>query len=145
MQCVMTNLKGAAPSQMLGMDYTSMFSFNGERFGTTSSGLYEITTGQFDGIVPIDAYFVLATIDFGEKYKRLRYLYFGLEGTGNLLLTVTADRSTVREYTIPLDGTAQQRTRVKMDRNVKGRYWSFKVANVDGCDFSVDSMQVLHF
>ena len=122
-----------------------MVNFNGEMFGTKVTGLYEIGTGQLDGSTVIDGALTLPTVDLGEMYKRIRYVYFGLEGTGNLRLTVTTDLTTVREYTIPLDGTGQQRVRVKLDRNVKGRYWAFRIVNLQGCDFSLDEVQVHHF
>jgi len=145
MQCVVTNLKIVAPSQFTNWDYNSMVNFNGELFGAGAAGLYEICTGDADGSTAIDGSMTIATVDLGEMYKRIRYVYFGLQGTGNLRLTVTTDLTTVREYTIPLDGTGQQRVRVKLDRNVKGRYWVFKVANTQGCDFSLDEVQLHHF
>ena len=144
-QCVAVNLKTGAPSTFTNYGYGSMVNFNGEMFGTKATGLYEIGTSQLDGSTAIDGALTLPTVDIGEMYKRIRYVYFGLQGTGNLRLTVTTDLTTVREYTIPLDGTGQQRVRVKLDRNVKGRYWAFRIVNLQGCGFSLDEVQLHHF
>jgi len=148
MQCVMTNLtgvEGPAAAQQAGLEFNSMVNFNGMHFGASDLGVHEIFCGQSDAGEDIDAYFIIATVDLGEMYKRIRYVYLGLEGDGNLLLTVTTDNATIREYPIELDGTPQQRVRVKLDRNVKGRYWVFKISNTQGCDFSIDDIQISHF
>jgi len=144
MQCVMTNLRGAASAQELNWDYTSMVYFNGERFGTNTTGLYEICCGQTDDGTAIDAYFILATTDFGiENNKHIRKVYVGLETTGSLILELTADGRTTRTYSMSTSVSGQQRLRIPIGRDISGRYWTAKISNVNGSDFSIDKIEVL--
>jgi len=148
MQTVITNLRGPsgpASAQQTGLNCTSMARFNGLVLGAGPTGLYKVLCGATDDTVEIDAYATLAAVDLGEMYRRIRYVYFGLEATDDLLLTVTTDLETVREYPVVLNGTKQQRVRVQLDRNVKGRYWDFTISNTNGCSFSLDYIQLFYF
>jgi len=145
MECVAVNLRGFAATQLLGFEFNSMVNFNGMKIGANSSGLYEIDEGELDADGHIDAYFILHTTDFGlQQNKGLRFAYIGLESTGYLVLTLTSDGGVERRYLVnPPRKRGQYRVRVHIGRDQYGRYWSFKIENKDGCDFSIDSIKIL--
>lgn len=143
-----TNLKlgpatAKATTQRIGFEMTSMCKFGDNYLVTSDSGLYELGGNDLDGS-NIDSYFEPVTTDFGiSNQKRLRYVYIGFQSSGNLQLVVTADEQTERTYTITPTKTGQQKIRVTIGRDAKGRYWNFRIKNVSGCDFSIDSIDVL--
>lgn len=109
------------------------------RGGTVES----ITVERLDDS-EIDASFKTVSTDFGiSNPKRGRFLYIGYEADGDLSLDVYADEVHVGTYSIPAGKTGQQYYRVPLNRTAYGRYWEFKFSNVDGADFSIDSVDVL--
>lgn len=78
-----------------------------------------------------------------DNPKRARFVYLGYEADGNLAVTVNFDDGTTTSRTYDSTKTGQQRRRKSFSRNRKGRYCKVKVANVDGCDFSIDSIELL--
>jgi len=143
-----TNLKlgpttAKATTQRTGFPFTSMCRFGGNFLCTSDSGLFSLGGDNLDG-TDIDSYFEPITTDFGiSNQKRLRFVYIGFEAAGDLQLNVTADEQTERTYTITPTKTGQQKIRVAIGRDGKGRYWNFRIKNVSGCDFSIDNIDVL--
>jgi hypothetical protein len=138
------NTKNRATTQYQNFCFTSMVRF-GERFlGASDDGLFELA-GSDDNSVEISAGFKLPTSDFGiENLKRLRFMYFGLEATGDLEIEIVADEGTTRTYDIALKRSGrQQRVRIPIGRDINGRYFSFEIRNKSGCDFSLDSIKLL--
>lgn len=145
MQTIATNIHINASTQFTNYDFNSMFAFNGKLWGCGENGLRILNTGDDDAGTDIVGYITLGSVDMGEMYRRIRYVYLGLQGDGDLVMTVTTDLNTVRTYPIALNGDLQQRVRVQLDRSVKGRYWDFKIANDAGSDFSIDYIQLFYF
>jgi hypothetical protein len=138
---VRTNLKGMASTQYLDHNYNSMVNFNGVKLGAMETGIYQMDQGDDDDGVDILAYFEPGTTDFGiNNPKRLRFLFLGFESTGDLEVDISADQQVVRTVTVKANKLNQQRTRVAVGRDGRGRYWSFRIRNKRGCDFSMDSM-----
>lgn len=139
------NLFIKAPTQYTNFNFNSYANFNGKQIASSlTEGLCQICCGDDDDGTDIDAYFSPIKTDLGIKNpKKLRYVYFGLKCDEDMLLEVFADDGTVRSYTIPADSTGQQRVRVTIDLDEKGRYWDFKIKNVDGHAFDMDNIQVL--
>ncbi len=134
---------GKATTQRTSFPMTSMCKFGSNYLATSDSGLFSLGGDDFAGS-NIDSYFEPITTDFGiSNQKRLRFVYIGFQASGNLRLVVTADEQTERTYTITPSKTGQQKIRVTIGRkNGKGRYWNFRIKNVSGCDFSIDSIEV---
>ena len=145
---LMTNLKvgpvtAKATTQRVGFPFTSMCKFGGSYLGVSSSGLFSLGGDDLDGSV-IDSYFEPITTDFGiANDKRMRFVYLGFECSGKLTLVITVDEKTERSYNITPKKTGQQRIRVAIGRDGAGRYWNFRIKNVNGCDFSIDSIDIL--
>lgn len=137
------NTKNNATTQYTGLNYNSMCKFNGRYLAASSSGLHLIG-GLTDNGIAISASFKSGLIDFGmDNPKRFRFVYFGLETTGDLILKVYSNETLVKTVAVTGDPTGlQQRIKVSIPRNnQKGRYLSWSIENVDGADFSLDSVK----
>ena len=137
------NSKIRATTQYTNWNFNSMVKFGDKFIGASDDGLFEICNDRDDG-VPIGAYFEPITTDFGiSAPKRMRYMYFGFEANGGMRIDVSVDQQAARTYDIPAHKTGQQRTRISIGRDGKGRYWSFRIKNINGANFSFDSVEVL--
>jgi len=57
--------------------------------------------------------------------------------------TVIDDAENERAYEVPAPQEGNQRgVRVSVGRDGRGRYWQFRLDNVNGADFSLDGIQV---
>jgi len=139
-----TNMLNRATTQYNNFPFTEYCNTGHCLLAIGPEGVYQIGCGTSDGEEKIDAWFHLNMTDFGiSNPKRLRFMYFGFESDEDLKVTVYADEVVKREYFIPSYRPKQQRTRIPIGRDVKGRYWSFKIANINGCDFSMDSIMAM--
>ena len=151
MQCVITNLTGVvgpASTQQEGFDFNSMVNFNGMRFGANDLGVHEIFCGQSDPSGAIAAYFILVTDLWMRCEKSARFLYLGLETDGSLDITLTTDSGVTQTIRVTSNRTGQQHIRVPIPRRVgenpfTWRWLTVKIANVNGSDFSIDSISIL--
>lgn len=144
MYTIRTNILRTALTQYTNFDFNSMMMFNGVMLGASDVGLYKLNCGNDDNGVNIDAYFIPITTDFGiNNPKRLRFIYFGYESDGDIKIGVTPDEKDEKDYDIESTKIGQQRRRIPITRDQVGRYWKFKISNVDGSDFSVDSISLI--
>jgi hypothetical protein len=66
-----------------------------------------------------------------------------MRATGALELTLITDDHAENVYTLQPDEISEQHVaRVKLGKGVKGTYWQAKIANTDGCDFAIDSIEL---
>jgi hypothetical protein len=73
----------------------------------------------------------------------LRYAYLGFNADGGVLVTVTDDSGASEAKQIASVRPGQQSARVALSRSLGGRYWTLRVGNRNGADFSIDSIAVL--
>lgn len=141
---VIMNLQNKAVTQYSNFDFNSFCKIGDNFLAASDAGLFSLE-GDNDNGADIDAEFELVTTDFGiANLKRLRSIYVGGQADGDTALTVKDDEGNAREYPNPLFKDGQQTgMKVSVGRNGIGRYWSIGVKNVDGADFSVDSIEVL--
>ncbi len=138
------NVKAEATTQYLDWKFNSMARSGSIYAGASSSGLFVIGRGEGNDGAPIEAYLEPVTTDFGiSNPKKLRFVYLGFQSDGDLELEIRVDDKVARTYLIIAHKGGQQRTRVAIGRDGKGRYWSFRIKNTGGADFSVDSIKVL--
>lgn len=134
-----------APTQYANYNFDAMCKFGDVYLGCNELGIFTLD-GETDNNVHIAALFELLLTDFGiPNQKRIRKVYLGYEASGSLVLEVKDDEDNIRRFTVSaaLADHRQHGTRVPVGRDGKGRYWAFRLENVEGCDFSVDSMDVL--
>ena len=139
-------LENFAVSQYIRYKFRSMCNFQGKSLGVGSEGIFTLDTADHDDGYFIDSIVELHKTDFGISHqKRLRSIYVGYETSGRLKLTLKNDDGNEREYSLNpiVVKQLQHGGKVSINRDGKGRYWIFTIENVDGCDFSVDNIEVI--
>lgn len=141
---LVANTVTAALSEYDDFDFTSFCEYKGAYYAAGPSGLYRIELGDTDAGVPIDASFSTGDLDFdSEMQKRISDFYMGLRTKGDLTLNIATDEGDPVEYTLaPYAVETLKQRRVITAKGARGKYWRFEVANTDGCDFEVDTMNV---
>jgi hypothetical protein len=129
-----TNLKlgpvnAKATTQRIGFSITSGCKFNGKYLATIDGALVELGGDTYGG-TQIEAYFAPVMTNFGDmRQKRMRYAYLDFEAEDALICKVKTDE--------------QQKKRVTIGRDGQGSSWSVTIQNTNGCDFSVDGIDVM--
>ena len=145
--CVAIELSNLAITQYLNWDMAGMIEVDDYVIGGHENGLYKLNTSDYDDSLPINAYFIIPKTDFGSSnQKKMRALFLGFEASGELTATVTVDDEYSEEYTTESQLNQDIQSGKKMPTNastLKGRYFSLKIENNQGCDFSVDSIDGL--
>lgn len=137
-----TELSLLAVTQYVGFNFDGMCKLGDVYLGCNTRGIFELD-GDADEGMDIDAFFELLTTDFGlPNQKRIRKAYLGYETSGSLVLEIKDDEDNVRRYTLEaaLNDQRQHSAKISVGRDGKGRYWTFKLENLGGCDFSIDSI-----
>jgi len=139
-----TNLKAKnATTQFLNCPFESIAKFNHEILVASEDGLF-LQNGNLDDTDNINSYFEIITTDFGvPNIKRLRFLYLSYEASEDLKLTVSTEQEVSDTYTIPARLFGQQGYRLPVSRKLYGRYWTLKISNLTGSDFSFDEIKAL--
>ena len=140
------NIERIACSQITNFTFNSMCVVNGIPIAANEDGLFILDSSETDNGDDINAMAELAAMDFGvDLAKRFRKGYIGYETSGGLKVSARTDEGNYEVYTLsPSDTTQKQhRDMFSMHRNLKGVYWQFKIANIDGCDFSIDFIDAL--
>ena len=131
-------------------DYSfgSLGQFNKKYFGTKEDGIY-LLEGDKDGAADIDAVAKTGLTRFKSMYnKRVPEAFLGLRSDGVLVLKThttnyTDGTVTERYNTIVQSSPSMGVKRIKMSKGVKAVYWQFELVNVDGADFTMDTMEMV--
>ena len=137
------NLRQIAPSQYANYNFNSMCKFGDDYIGANEGGIFTLDSGSTDAGTNIDAAFELFTTDFGiPSQKRIRSYYIGYETDGRLILKIKDDDNNERPFTLPAEvgGNKQVSAKINPGRDGKGRYWMTRIENVEGSDFSIDTI-----
>lgn len=139
-------LEGQQLSQFGNYDFNSLCRFGDKTFGADANGIFELDSGDLDSTAKIEAFFELPISDWGAgNQKRIRSIHLGMRASGELLLTLTDDNGRDHQYTaVPTQLSLKTHdVRVTAGRNNgKGRYWQIRIDNIDGVDFTIDSITV---
>jgi len=134
-------LQARATTQYIDYEFNSMVKFGDVYLGASTDGIYELDGDTDDGDA-IGAYFEPVVTDFGiNNPKKVRFIFLGYEAEGDLIVTLGDNRSQ-KSFTVDSVVTGQQWRRITGSRSIRGRYLTFQVSNVDGCDFGIDSIDV---
>lgn len=132
-----------APSQYANYNFNSMCKFGDVYLGANKGGIFILDSGDSDNNKEIDAAIELFTTDFGiPNQKRIRSFFVGYETDGDITFTVKDDDANERAKTLTgsVAGNKQVSGKVNPGRDGKGRYWMTRIDNVDGSDFSIDTI-----
>ena len=143
-QTIALRLPNRAASQYSGYDFNSVVEFQGNLVFFGDTGIFEEGGGTLAG-VDIDAHIDLPLHDFGKReQKSIEAVGLGYEAEDAMTVTITPDETVAhaRAITFPptKSGQVQQDDLVTLRKvaNGKGRYWGVRIANTNGCDFSID-------
>jgi hypothetical protein len=136
-----TNLKlKAATTQYTNYDFNSMVNFNGRQLAASENGIFELGGASDDGL-NIDAWFEPVVSDIGTMHpKRMRYFYIEMKAGGDLVAQIGVDGGASQNFQLAGSGMVPRRYRVAIPRSLNGCYWKYQIRNVNGADFSVDSL-----
>jgi len=143
MNTIRTNIKRRACSQYSNFDIRSMCRVGDKVFGAGPGGLYRLTCENDDDGTNIDAYvktFALK-LDHDAK-KRARNIYMNIETDGTVRVTPIVDGVEYPYVEFAPAKTGRQYMREKVGRGITGTYWEFKIENVGGCWFYLDSVEI---
>lgn len=131
----------------LGLSRYTGYAFNsvGGGFGVRSDGIYRLE-GADDAGTAIPAWLETGLLDFGSAHKKqVPEAFLGVANDGRLLLKVTTsqDGKLVEDwYEATVVNEAADNTRCKIGRGLKARYWKFRLENVRGSDFELESLEI---
>ena len=135
-----------AVTEYRNVPFDSFAQFNGRAYAAGENGLFELT-GETDNGAPVDAWVRTFLSDFGtRKMKRVTDVWVGTESDKLLVKIHTKDPATGRiTEDIYLSGDARgvgsDKVRVKVGRGLKSSAWAMTVANVNGGQFDVSSIE----
>ena len=135
------NYETNAPSRYDSLPANSMCLFNGKTYMACAAGIYEIGADDDTGR-PIHASVTVAQTNFGStKNKRIPYIYVGMRASGAMQLKAIANNQSDRYYALNAIGGAVRGSRADLGKGLEGQYWQFRVDNVNGSDFELDSIE----
>lgn len=140
------NLNNQAISQYTNFDYDSMGLLSDTPIGLNENGIQKLEQDSNEGAA-ILAYFTTGYEDFGRpNQKRIRSFLLGGEANDSVTVTVSTDDGTDSNTftaTFDQDELKLSGSKAFSKRSQKARYYQFKIANVSGGQFSIDSLTVV--
>jgi hypothetical protein len=138
------NTKTLAVTQYVNFNYNSYTKFNGKYLALNNkTGIHELG-GDDDNSEDIVASVKTGTINtYGENINRLRDSYVTFRSDGDILLKTIGDETNERTYTInnSTTNTIHER-RIKFQRGIKDRFFSFELSNISGSSMDIDKLKV---
>lgn len=138
---IVINTKNKAVTEYTNYAFNSFCRFNGQDYGANDNGIIPLS-GDDDNGADIDASAKTATADVGKgRPKKLRDVWI-VGRKGPMTFTIVADETNSYTYNADIDDMNIHEERVKTGRGIRGRSFSFELANVAGSDFNIDSVRV---
>jgi hypothetical protein len=136
------NTKLKATTQLMGYNFNSMCKFNGVVLGANDQGIFTVGGDTMNGAV-ISSYFKTFSTDFGtDKNKGIRAVTVSGVFT-SLLITTVINNTEKSNYSSGKNIVLEQSTqRISINHADTGKYIGLKIANVNGSDFSVDTVAI---
>lgn len=140
---VVMNTETQALTTYSNFPFNSFARFNGVVLGACDDGLFALTGDTDDGVL-IQAAARVGTSDFGTpRYKRIEEVVVGYRASGDLVLRVYTDETTVRDYRLAVTGRPGLHGQTaKLGRGIAARYWQFEVRNQAGADFELNMIEL---
>lgn len=145
------NIHNFAAAQFFNHSANSAAIYNRELLFATSEGLFE-STGDNDGYeivgelevpIPISAWVLFPTSNFGYTgYKTPRSMLLGGKFSDTMKLTITDSKKVTQEFTSII--LTEDGCKFPLRSDQRSRYLKVKIENVDGSDFSLETMDLIH-
>ena len=138
------NVEIFAPAQYLNFPFNSMCEFNGVLIGAGDDGIFQLEQGDLDVSSPINSLVEFPRTDLGVHHlKHPRRIVIKGRAFGNLLLTTSVDDGPEVVRTVQSRNPGRYAPMFEyFSREQRGMYFSFRLENVDGSYFSIDSMDL---
>lgn len=137
-------LKTQALTQYAHLNPTGVTMLNGKVVLTTDDGVHVLDNEQDDNGVNISAWFKTIRTDFGfHNRKKIRSVYLRALAQALEVSLITEDTTRAFDYESSDGSLRQEEGYVQGRRDQVGAYWQLKIANKDGEDFSLDSIDML--
>lgn len=150
-QTILLNTHNFAASQFFNHSANSAAMFNGELLFATTEGLFE-SGGDNDGTVmvdeaevpvPIDAHIMLPVHNFGyQGQKSPRSMLLGGRFDGQMQVSITDEKGVTQNYVSP-EMENEDGTKMALRTDQRSRYFTTRIANVAGADFSLESADLV--
>ena len=150
-QTILLNTHTFAASQFFNHSANSAAMFGGELLFATDEGLFE-SGGDNDGTilidevetpVPIDAHIMLPVSNFGyQGQKSPRSMLLGGKFDGQMQVSITDEKGVTRDYVSP-EMENEDGTKLALRTDQRSRYFTTKISNVGGSDFSLESADLV--
>lgn len=135
------NYDNGAASRYLGLPANSMTQFAGRTFVANAGGIYEVGADD-DAGQEIRAAIEFPTTDYQDAHeKRAEVAYVGVKTQGRMRLKVKTNRQAPKYYVLMPNSTTPKGTRVPLGKGLLGRYWTYRLENIDGSDFDLESVE----
>ena len=148
---LLLNTHTFAASQFFNHSANSAAMFGGELLFATDEGLFE-SGGDNDGTilidevetpVPIDAHIMLPVSNFGyQGQKSPRSMLLGGKFDGQMQVSITDEKGVTQDYVSPEMEDADG-TKLALRTDQRSRYFTTKISNVGGSDFSLESADLV--
>ncbi len=150
-QTILLNTHSFAASQFFNHSANSAAMFGGELLFATEEGLFE-SGGDNDGTilvdevetpVSIDAHIMLPVSNFGyQGQKSPRSMLLGGKFDGQMQVSITDENGVTQDYVSPEMEDADG-TKIALRTDQRSRYFTTKISNVGGSDFSIESADLI--
>ena len=148
---LLLNTHNFATAQFFNHSANSAAMFGGELLFATEEGLFE-SGGDNDGTilvdevetpVPIDAHIMLPVSNFGyQGQKSPRSMLLGGKFDGQMQVSITDENGVTQDYVSPEMENADG-TKLALRTDQRSRYFTTKISNVGGSDFSIESADLI--
>src|SRR5574343_651319 len=136
----------SATLQYTNYDFLSFVKFNGCDIAAGDGGIFQINTGDTDNNTDIDAYFKTCLTNFGSEFaKHLRTIWIAFESDGDLIVQTSVEDDSLNSYNLSviMASFLFQTEAIPLHRDLYGVFWAVKISNSGGCNFSIDTIQVV--
>lgn len=136
------NLDSRYVSRYLNYDFNSVTKYQSYYLGANGKGI-AVLDGENDDGDEIKAFIETGVMDFDtHTAKRVEKAWLGARSDGQLVLKTVTNEQIERLYLVrPLGMPGILRTSITLGKGVKSAYWQFKLENLKGADFDVDSIE----
>lgn len=140
------NTETSAAGEYRSFNFNSFTSFNGEYYAASDEGVFRLGGDTDDGAA-IEAWIRTGMSNFGTGLlKKSSEMFVAMVGGTLMLKVITSpdagSAKTERYYRMePWSGTSGRQRRFKIGQGVQSVYWQFELHNVDGADFTIDTIE----
>ncbi len=122
--------------------FNSLAKFNGVYIGAKSDGIFALHGDSDDG-ASISASAKIGITDFGTSHlKKMDRCYVGYSSDGDMILRVSTDGVTTRDYVLRGTGApGVHGGHVRIGKGIAARYWQFEIFNNAGSNFGLDVLE----